>query len=101
MGRKKRNFGEGSCCFTPFCLDNDEDSGLKHLKLRLLETTCFFCLAGIELMEVLTNYDTNSRPRWKEPVLLVKLMLTALNAYQIPVGTPGTDLICCDVSFED
>lgn len=52
-------------------------------------------------MEVLTNYDANSRPHWKEPVLLVKLMLTALNAYQIPVGTLGTDLICCDVSFED
>ena len=46
MGRKRETSkepgkGEGSC-FTPLYLDNDEDSGLKHLKLRLLETTCFF-----------------------------------------------------------
>ena len=87
--------------FHPFFVGDHKDSGLKHLKLRLLETTCFFVSQELNLMEVLTNYDTNSRPHWKEPVLLVKLMLTALNAYQIPVGTLGTDLICCDVSFED
>lgn len=87
--------------FHPFFSRQRRRFRIETSKITALRNNLFFCLAGIELMEVLTNYDANSRPRWKEPVLLVKLMLTALNAYQIPVGTPGTDLICCDVSFED
>ena len=45
MGRKKRNFGEGSCCFTPFFLDDDEDSGLKHLKIAALRNNLFFLVS--------------------------------------------------------
>lgn len=107
MGRK-RETSEKAVVVSPLFSRRRRRFRIETSEITALRNNLFFCFTGIELMEVLTNYDANSLRDWNEltgpsggALSFSRVTSTALNAYQIPVQTLGTDLICCDVSFED